>query len=70
MEHLMTHPMNAPVSGDNDHAIPSSGAARTTGDEDDTTDDEFMQLVAQVNAEADPAAPPNTAPPIEQGEAK
>jgi hypothetical protein len=65
----MTHPMNTPTSGGNDHAIPPSGAART-GDEDDTTDDEFMQLVAQVNAETDAAAPPNTAPPTEQGEAK
>jgi hypothetical protein len=65
----MTHPMTAPASGGNDHAIPLSGAARN-GDEDDTTDDEFMQLVAQVNAEADAAATPDTAPQTEQGDAK
>lgn len=52
----MTHQVNAPISGDNDHAVPPSGAAYLVGTEDDdTTDDEFMELVAQVHAEAEAA---------------
>jgi hypothetical protein len=71
MEYPMTHQENAPTSSDNDHAVPPSGAAHLVGtEEDDTTDDEFMQLVAQVNAETDAAGTPKTAPQTEQGEAK